>query len=141
MGMYTRLVLNVALKKDMDPGMLATLKKMVEGNAEELPGRLRWMLKSSSYYHDNINQAGLEQDWQGPWKLSVTCDLKNYEDEIDQFLKMIGPFVETHDLAGYVRYEENQMPTLVWFKGGKPVYVVIPEIEESYSAEFEQVCD
>lgn len=138
MGMYTRLDLNVALKPD-DKEFIDTVTRMVNGNAPELPGRMAWMFGSSSYYHDNIQHASIEFDEIGNnHKLSVVCDLKNYENEIEKFLEMLAPHVETSKFAGYVRYEENELPDLIWFVGGKVVRVtpsvpqeVISVLEES----------
>lgn len=116
MGVYTRLVLNVALTPV--PALLETLQAMVKGGAPG-EGRFPHMLRSSSYYHDAIQHASLEyDDISTAWKLSVTCDLKNYEDEIARFLTMIAPAVVTDELAGYFRYEESVMPTLFWFRDG-----------------------
>ncbi len=122
MGMYTRLVLNVAIK-DNAPSV-ALIQAMLSGDGVpcELE-RVAWMLGCCSHYHDNINASKFEHDdIAHTWKLSVTCDIKNYEQEIQWFLTTIGPDVETDDLAGYVRYEEAVSPELVWFVGGKPVY-------------------
>ncbi len=122
MGMYTRLDLNVPLT-DGHP-IIDTVRRMVAGEATELPGRLQWMFKSSSYYHDNIQHASLEwDDISKSHKLSVVCDLKNYEGEIEHLLEMLVPAVGTNRFAGYVRYEESDVPDLIWFIGGKVVRV------------------
>ncbi len=122
MGMYTRLDLNVALNPKHP--VVATVRRMVAGEATELEGRLQWMLRSSSYYHDNIQHATLEYDTISKCeKLSVVCDLKDYENEIQTFLGMIAPAVARGRFAGYVRYEESDVPDLVWFIDGKVVRV------------------
>lgn len=98
-------------------------------------GRRTWMLKSASYYHDNISHASLDyDDISKVYKLSVVCDLKNYEAEIEWFLDWIAPHVKTTDLAGYVRYEEHVSPELIWFRDGKAqkfTPILPPEISES----------
>lgn len=125
MGMYTRLVLNVAIK-EKTPSVALVQAMLATDDAEQGPvpdDRRRWMLRCCSHYHDNIQAAQFEHDEIAhTWKLSVTCDLKNYEQEIQWFLATIAPDVETNDLAGYVRYEEAVQPELVWFVDGKPVY-------------------
>lgn len=122
MGMYTRLVLNVKLAESHP--VVDVVRRMVNGTADDLPDRQPWMLKSSSYYHDNIQCCQLEHDSISHcWKLSVVCDLKDYDGEIDAFLNRIAPAVETDDMAGYVRYEENDIPDLVWFVGGNVVRI------------------
>lgn len=118
MGMYTRLVLNVAITAD-HTSTVAMLQAAVQGEAE-LPGRLKWMFCSSSYYHDNVNHASFKYDnISHCWKLSVVCDLKNYENEIHQMLELIAPAVRTDEVAGYYLYEEDTAPTLFWFRSGK----------------------
>lgn len=83
--MYTRLVLNVAIRES-ETAAVEMLKKALKEEAE-LPGRLEWMFCSSSYYHDNVQHASFEyDDISKRWRLSVTCDLKNYEDEIARML-------------------------------------------------------
>ena len=120
MGMYTRLDLNVAIRPD-NTELIHTLQRMVAGNAPELEGRSRWMFWSSSYYHDNIQHASLiYDDISNMYKLSVVCDLKNYEGEIEKLLEMIAPYTNSR-FAGYVRYEENSVPDLVWFVEGKMI--------------------
>ncbi len=129
MGMYTRLVLNVPLKDD-GSGFIDTVKRMSMGKADELPGRLSWMFTSSSYYHDNINHSSFVfDDIDKEWKLSVTCDLKNYENEISSFLKLVAPHVTTRHCAGYYLYEGCIIPTLIWFVSGH-VVTITPEINE-----------
>lgn len=86
MGMYTRLVLNVKLTESHP--VVDTVKRMMAGDATDLPDRQPWMLRSSSYYHDNIQHCSLEHDKISHcWKLSVVCDLKDYDGEIDAFLE------------------------------------------------------
>ena len=47
--------------------------------------------------------------------LNVRCDLKNYEDEIELFLKWIYNYATTRGFVGYMRYEEDYNPTLIYF--------------------------
>lgn len=137
MGMYTRLDLNVALKAD-NPALIATVRRMVAGEADELKGRLKWMLLSSSYYHDNIQHAALKfDDISKAHKLSVVCDLKNYDDEINTFLLMLAPAAE-NCFAGYVRYEEDEIPDLIWFVDGKLVRCT-PAVPQDVSTSLEGV--
>lgn len=137
MGMYTRLDLNVALISGQDK-IVNTVRRMVAGEATELEGRLQWMLKCSSYYHDNIQHASLEyDDISKCFKLSVVCDLKNYESEIETFLRMIAPAVD-NCFAGYVRYEEDTVPDLIWFVDGE-VLRCTPEIPAALKAKLDSV--
>lgn len=134
MGMYTRLDLNVRFKLGTPADVIDELDRMVRGEGALRDGRWGWMLKSSSYYHDNINHASLiREELSGEWKLSVCCDLKNYESVIEEFCDWIAPHVETDAIAGYKRYEENAAPDLLWFVDGKAFWftpTLPPELAE-----------
>lgn len=137
MGMYTRLDLNVALT-EADPVVLDKVRKMVNHEEVDLPDRMPRMLHSSSYYHDNIQHASLAyDDIRKCHKLSVVCDLKNYGNEIEQFLAMIAPIASSR-FAGYYRYEESTVPTLVWFLDGKLV-TFTPELPRELAQELDGV--
>lgn len=131
MGMYTRFVLNVALIKDVPEQVVNIITQML--HSDQIPAaeglndpifqtdRAVWMLRCSSYYHDNINNVSFVKDEiSNQWKLSVVCDLKNYENEIELFCNWIAPYVATEEFAGYRRYEETDVPRLLWFWDGKP---------------------
>jgi hypothetical protein len=122
--MYTRLVLNVALKKGTPADVIAELQRMLTGDGT-LGGRLNWMFGCSSYYHDNINvrQLIVPDAVDGEHKLSVVCDLKNYEDEITTICDWLASHVETDRCAGYRLYEEDDAPTLLYFHDGKAYWV------------------
>ena len=126
MPTYTRLVLNVTL--DPEKKSIVDEVRLISQGEGTHEGRRAWMLNTSSYYHDNIQHCSLEYDTVGKFeKLSVVCDIKDYEDEIDWFLSFIAPAVLTDDLAGYVRYEESVAPDLVWFVDGR-VFKFTPEV-------------
>lgn len=129
MGMYTRFVLNVALRKETPDQVIKIIQQMLwddqipaaEGLEDPIfkTDRAAWMLQCSSYYHDNIRNSKFEFDEiSSQWKLSTVSDLKNYENEIKLFCDWIAPYVETKDFAGYSRYEESEIPTLLWFEDG-----------------------
>ena len=124
MGMYTQLVLNVAFKEKAPREFIDELGFMVKGEGTH-DGRRKWMLTGSSHYFGNIHHCSLEYDGVShEWKLSVTCDLKNYEREIEWFLGFIAPHVTADGFAGTYRYEKEEFPSLVWFSGGS--YSLIP---------------
>lgn len=141
MGMYTRFVLNVAIKNDAP--ILETLAAMCQGDADGvaesigLPERCNWMLHHSSYYHDNIQHCSFKyDDISRVHRLSVTCDIKNYKQEIEALCAWLAPYVGTTDLAGYSRYEEDESPSLLWFRNGKAewrraTYGELPKPSES----------
>ena len=133
MGMYTELVMNVGLKDDTPQGVIDLLKAMVAGDGftlkppkayehEPLFSTDRWrhMLKSCSYYFiPESNSKIIEANGR---YVSIRCDLKNYDGEIGKFADFIAPFVECDGFGGYSRYEEDDHPTLLYFKGGKAVW-------------------
>jgi hypothetical protein len=126
MGMYTRLVLNIAIPEKAT--IIPALHAMVAGRDENpdpaITGRLCWMFNSSSYYHQNIQQVSFKHDdISKEWKLSVTCDIKNYENEIETLANWLAPHIKEEALAGYSRYEEDENGCdLLWFRGGKAVW-------------------
>lgn len=129
MGMYTELVLNVALQ-NIPSDALDVLRGMTQGDDSTSPNmehrlfetpRWQWMLCSSSHYFVPEATAKLiERDYASSKYLSVRCDLKNYNGEVEAFLEWIAPFAES-GFAGYKRYEEDSDPTLIYFENGQVV--------------------
>ena len=130
MGMYTELVINVALKPDVDGAALAVLRGMVEGSDDTIPdrdhelfatARWKWMLTMNSHYFVPEATAKLViKDYCASKHLSVRCDLKNYSGEIEAFLDWLAPVTE-NGFAGYKRHEEDDDPTLIYFCDGRVV--------------------
>jgi len=123
MGMYTEIYVNVDLKKDLPPDVLAILKAMCgdeDVNAlKGKPSRWGYMFYSGSYYTPNVSCRVLEyDDISNQWSLLGKGDIKNYEQEIEKFFEWIDPYVdaESGEFIGYKRYEENLNPTLIWKK-------------------------
>ena len=130
MGMYTELVLGLQIE-NQNP-VIDTLKYMV-GDIDEpiYPVELfkhkffstaRWnfMLQCDSCYFDGQTDSTIKND-QG-WYLTVRCNFKNYDDEIELFLDWLAPYIETYGFLGYHRYEEFDYPTLIYKEDGKIVY-------------------
>jgi hypothetical protein len=135
MGMYTELVLGVRLKENC-PKHIVEMLKVMFGLQPDLPekysdwkdtfpqtGRIPF---GGSYYfavqnsHSRMSWDNISNDW----TLSIRCNIKNYDDEINNFLKWISPFVargsgENDDFCGYWLYEEDVAPTLIWLVKGK----------------------
>lgn len=130
MGMYTEIHYNAELKKDTPDEVIRLLKYMVDDGLEERPQTMnhplfncsRWgiMLRCDSYYFSADTHSTLRfDDISNSYFLCIRSSLKNYSDEIQQFINWIEPYVDEYkgDLLGYYRYEENPMPTLI-FVGG-----------------------
>jgi hypothetical protein len=128
--MYTELVMAIELKKDVPSQVIKVLSYMVGENGVE-PANLpnhplfktpRWsfMLNSDSYYFDGITHSELEEDNLFPdhpyYYLSVRCNLKNYDEEIEKFIDWITAFTESSGFVGYKRYEEDEEPTLIYIR-------------------------
>lgn len=133
MGMYTELVMACELKNNVPEDVIETLKYMT-GKIDYLAtvpihdlfqtSRWEWMLRSSSYYFDGITNSILKyDDISKTYRLTVRCDLKNYDNEIQEFLNWIQPYSNTYGFVGYTRYEEAENPTLIYFND-KSVEVV-----------------
>lgn len=125
MGMYTELYLRSALKNDTPQEVIDLLRMMVAGDPPATTpfggGRCPWMLRCASHYHFPFAQSSMDYaDYVKRWYLFVRCDLKNYEREIEAFLKWIAPHLYAceGDYVGHTRYEEDDLPThLVYGKG------------------------
>lgn len=124
MGMYTELVLGIEIE-DNDK-IIQTLRYML-GETEYQPvddhelfktDRWDYMLKCDSYYFDGQTDSKLYMDdlyEDNPkFYLNVRCNLKNYNNEINKFLDWLNPYIKTFGFLGYLRYEENEDPTLIY---------------------------
>ena len=77
------------------------------------------MLQSRSYYFDGGWSANLVKDTiTTSWELNVRSDFKNYDNEIEHFLDWLAPHIYTDGFLGYYRYEEEDMPTLIFMSNG-----------------------
>lgn len=142
MGMYTEL--NVSMNLELDKNTLELLRVMLgerEMGADiKLPDyslfktqtqRWEFMLMSSSFYFDHtassslVNKKSWEEKDDMTRILNVRCDLKNYEDEIELFLKWIYSYATTRGFVGYMRYEEDRDPTLIYFTDKGVKYITV----------------
>ncbi|MFS0657480.1 hypothetical protein AB1L07_02480 [Niallia alba] len=135
MGMYTELVCAFELKGDTPKQVLRTLCYMTGDENEEIldlygipthplfldGNRWRFMLQCDSYYFDGETNSKLTTDLLIPEKpsyyLTVRCNLKNYNDEIEKFIDWLKPHIATdheHQFIGYKRYETDNEPTLIY---------------------------
>lgn len=133
--MYTALHFTVALKISTPPGVIRILHVMTNvggfGTPEDrlmLPdhplfGDTRWrsMLVCDSYYFEaDTHSCVIDYPTIGHG-LSITCNFKNYHDELRLFLDWIMPFVDAEpgEWLGYHMYEERERPTLIFYPGGE----------------------
>jgi len=129
--MYTEFHFNVELPKDTTPKIIALLEHMLKGDTckkypFELPDHdlfktQRWdyMLRCDSYYFSADTHSTLRFDTvSDSYYLCIRCNLKNYGNEIEEFIDWIMPYlVELQgEFLGFYRSEESDEPTLIYKK-------------------------
>ncbi len=76
------------------------------------------MLQSDSYYFDGKTHSEIVNDTLvGGHYVTIRCNLKNYDNEIENFIEWISPFIYKKDenyFIGYKRYEEDKEPELIF---------------------------
>ena len=78
--------------------------------------RWEYMLNCESAYFDHVADSALYGSFYSEdYYLNVRCDLKNYGDEIENFLDWIHQFTITRGFIGYMRFEREEEPTLIYF--------------------------
>ena len=134
MGMYTELVLGIEL--DHDRATIQKLNYMLNETNYDISiddpffktPRWTYMLYSDSYYFDGQTDSKLIYDSiANTYYLNVRCNLKNYDNEIELFLNWIGPHIVTDGFLGYMRYEEDKNPTLIYNTGNGLYFMKIEE--------------
>ena len=132
MGMYTELVFGVRLKSNTPESVLDTIDALV-GESEGFSdwpnhpffGLTRgcWPLMSGgSYYFNAVPCLKWDRvgDFRGCSSLTFITNIKNYGQEWQHFLDWIQPYSDSEEIVGYLRYEEADAPSVVWFR---PSYV------------------
>lgn len=122
MGMYTEIYINVDLKEDTPEDIIDALKVMcgesdTDSAIQGKPERWRYLFNNGSYYTPSTSCANLTYDHiSKQWSLLGKGDIKNYENEIEQFFEWIMPYIDGKpgDFIGYTRYEEYQQPELIF---------------------------
>lgn len=139
MGMYTEFNIGVALKEDTPKNVIDMLKFMSGEDYDDycpcIPNhpffetyRWRMLFICDSYYFDGKTQSTFEYDnIDERWHLTVRSNLKNYDREIKKFLDWIKPYLDTSGFLGYMWYEEDDAPTLI-FNNTREGYIEIAPI-------------
>jgi hypothetical protein len=125
MGMYTEFVLSCQIM-EQHTDAVNVIKMMVgdAGNVHwERPNHAffscdRWMqlFHSSSHYFTPRSVCLFEyDDISKTWCLIVNSSLKNYSNEIEEFIDWLSPYLynELDDMIGYSRYEEDHEPKIL----------------------------
>ncbi len=127
MGMYTEFHYNVELKSSTRQEVLDVLQYMLGYETPPTQPALpdhplfqttRWaiMLRMSSAYFPALTRSDLiRAEFSDNWILSVRCNLKNYDSEIEKFCAWIDPYVDAFegDFLGFSRYEESEDPVVI----------------------------
>jgi hypothetical protein len=132
MGHYTELMLKVELRKDVPQHVVDVIKYMVYSDPmEPIPDNFpelgeRWMcaLIGGSAYHITFPTSFEYDDIADAWILAANSSFKNYDDEIERFLKWLSPYVAefTEGVVGYIQDEEYDIPPCqIRFKDGRLV--------------------
>lgn len=126
MGMYTELVVNCELKSSISDGALKTLRYLM-GELDTIPdnypfdpnlSRYRGLLiRASAYFPHTPNSTQLYYDW-NHYILTARCSLKNYNHEIEHFLKWLKPLISGgsgwRNMYAMVMHEEAVRPTIYY---------------------------
>ena len=131
MGMYTELVLKCQLKENLPVEVMDIIMFMFKGgNRCSPPATLpdheffkcgSWMMigASSSFYHIPWKVNDLEENY-----LFSRSDLKNYGDEIEEFVDWLTPYIETggqRTCIGWSWYEGAIEPRLLFTEPAHPL--------------------
>ena len=126
MGMYTEIYINTQLKKDISNKDLNFLRSLFDYSfTEEVKpllenGRIQMIGRGESYYFNHFSISVMKyDDIAETWGIISCSNLKNYNNEIEDFFAYLKPLCdvdEDNDFIGYHRYEEAREPTLVYAK-------------------------
>lgn len=128
MGMYTELIFGASLLEDTPKEVIETLEYMLDNDKPKpesflfSEGRHSWMFQSGSYYF-GVNKAVNKMwfdDISKTHHISIRCNFKNYENEIETFLEWIKPYIESgsgaKEIYAFVIYEEAELPIIYSLK-------------------------
>ena len=113
MGMYTEIYVNIDLDDETPEEVIKSIQCAVncEPNSGD-PARWQFMGHGASYTPNTWCAVLNDCEFIGK-SLLLKGSIKNYGSEIEQFFDMIRPWSRT-EFMGYMRYEEDEKPTLVF---------------------------
>lgn len=129
MGMYTELRMAARIIEDAPPHVIEILEYMLTPDNDGNPpfkkpdhpffqtDRWYFMLRCDSYYFDADTNSHLNYDEiLKQYVLTIQCNLKNYDGEINKFIDWLTPYIDASkgDFLGHKRYEESEHPTLLY---------------------------
>lgn len=135
MGMYTELYLGVELSSNTDKIIIDWLEHHNRRDLSDneywdlmekispLKGRLYSLYQGGSYYFDAQGHFLFKYDEiSKTYYLTVGFNIKNYNDEIGQLLRLLEPYITSDGHIGHIRYEESEYPTLLMYEDSKIIY-------------------
>ena len=128
MGMYTELIFGAELINETPEQVINALKYII-GDLDDKPndfplpeGRCEYLLTGSSYYfgvNSSVSKMWFDEISKS-WIISSRSNIKNYENEIETFLKWIKPYIRSgsgrRNMYAIVIYEEASKPTIYYKK-------------------------
>ena len=121
MGMYTEIYVNVNLKSRTPTEVLSILSAICNNDSEfilsqDKPLMWAYLFCNGSCYLPSTHCGQLFKYFSS-WALLGKGDLKNYNQEIEQFFVWLMPWIDAEigEFIGYQRYEECPRPKL-YFK-------------------------
>lgn len=128
MGMYTHLILNANLKEDTPKEVIDTLLYLSYqteacpiDEAHALYGieRIRMVMCGDSCSFDGDTHYSFHFDETAEeWAITINSSIKNYDEEYQKFLEYIQPYItdcwQDKKFLGFIRYEEDENPTLIY---------------------------
>ena len=101
------------------------------------------LFQSCSYYFGAANPIGkfFYDEISDSYHISTRADLKNYNQQIQNFIEYIRPYViggsGTKDVFAYVQYEEDDFPTVYTMDGGE-YHIDDPKVTAEYTASMDK---
>ncbi len=131
MGAHTELIFGAVLREDTPDKVIEALNYML-GKIEEKPrgfplpsGRCEGLFQYGSYpfaVDRPICKMWLDDTFE-EYHISIRSNIKNYNNEIETFLKWIRPYIQrgsgSRDMYAIVIHEEQAEPTIYYLREDK----------------------
>lgn len=121
MGYYTKLVLNATLKYDTPEEIIKLLEYMF-GNYDEKPDKYKDLIDksaismvpfgSSAYFMGATSSKLVKKD--DRYEITINSSIKNYNNEYQNFIEIIEPYIKYDEFLGYIIGEDDKIPTLIY---------------------------
>ena len=135
MGMWTELYLAIELKEDTPAKVVNTIQKLLspssgfKGGSESYSwpdhdffktDRFWKCLDDDCYYFPSRTMHCFEHDdISDSWYLTLITKVKNYGNEFQKFIDWLQPYIDNEGHIGHYRYENQEMPTMLFVKDGR----------------------